>query len=1164
MKKFTLLFVFLALINWSLSAQCIRTYPVFSVSSNNSGLPQVISSCVYTDNDNLTISNLIVGSEYMFTCDLGSTAKYITVTTIDNEIITYGFSPLTVSNVVNSTLKLHFSDNAMCTGVSACHIVTVKSILSCPLPVALEIENLATTSANFKWLPSGEEAVWDILILPSTSPAPTASVENFTTVTDLPEFFAENLTPSMSYKFYYRAACSETEKSPWNFSEKFTMLCESVNYFSENFDTATTMPSCWSKVGSQGSAYVQNSNSAATLPNNLYMSDDFNQDQKPVVAMPIVDNFNAGTHRIKFKLRGAYAASGSLEFGYLINPNDSQSFTSIATFEAISATQFTEFTFIPDELFQNGNFAFRATNSIVLDDVVWEPAPLCDDVTGLNVVNFNSNSASLSWVQIEGVSQQVVYSALQTANPDDLTVLYAEGNSINLSGLESSTTYKIWVRSDCSNGLYGAWIGPKIVTTNCNTVTTFSQNFDASTNFPSCWKKVGTGGDAYIQNLNAATSAPNLLNMSSYDESFAVVAMPPISNGSAGTHRLKFNARSAYAVGGVIQVGYITNLNNPSSFVVLDSFTTTSIASFETFIYIPQVNQVLSETLAFRHSATPSNAVYIDNVVWEPAPTCNDVTAIQTANVTNTTAVISWTGNTETNWQVAYSTSPQLDVNTATIVAVENNPTTTLTALNAATTYYIWVRSNCGNGDFGVWISSVSIVTLCDAVTEFSENFDASSNLPACWSKLGSGSASIQTATDPSLKSVSISAITLALPPLSNAGAGTHKLTFKARSSYTVGGVIEVGYLQDINVASSFVALDTFIPTSTTEFETFNAYLGTAPQTPYIAIRHTGIPYNAVNIDDVTWELLPTCEDVMNVTNNLITDTAATVSWTAQTATNWQIVLGTATDNNPTVLTAIDVANTTYTFTELDATTNYKYWIRTNCGNGEFGTWIGPKSFTTQCDPIANFPWVENFENTTTPAIPSCWTKENGDYTTSNSTYILGPKSGVKYLRNNSAAVNEYVWIPGFALQAGHSYDLSTQVRGDGFDNWTVAMAYNTTPKSQGATALGAVYQVPGNGNVSTPMQYQEMTRTFTPTVSGTYYFALVVNENAAGYPNGIAFDDVTLNDNGALSTPEFNTNAFQAYPNPVKDILNISYEQNISSVEVFNLLGQNLITKIS
>ncbi|OJX50002.1 MAG: hypothetical protein BGO88_09665, partial [Flavobacterium sp. 38-13] len=47
-----------------------------------------------------------------------------------------------------------------------------------------------------------------------------------------------------------------------------------------------------------------------------------------------------------------------------------------------------------------------------------------------------------------------------------------------------------------------------------------------------------------------------------------------------------------------------------------------------------------------------------------------------------------------------------------------------------------------------------------------------------------------------------------------------------------------------------------------------------------------------------------------------------------------------------------------------------------------------------------------------------------------------------------------------------------------------------------------------------------------------------------------------------SLTTTTFKDNNFRAYPNPVVDVLNLSYTQEISNVSVFNLLGQQVLTK--
>lgn len=53
-----------------------------------------------------------------------------------------------------------------------------------------------------------------------------------------------------------------------------------------------------------------------------------------------------------------------------------------------------------------------------------------------------------------------------------------------------------------------------------------------------------------------------------------------------------------------------------------------------------------------------------------------------------------------------------------------------------------------------------------------------------------------------------------------------------------------------------------------------------------------------------------------------------------------------------------------------------------------------------------------------------------------------------------------------------------------------------------------------------------------------------------------------TLNVSTTLSTDGFDMAAFKAYPNPVKDVLNLSYTTDITAVEVYNMMGQQVLTK--
>jgi hypothetical protein len=61
--------------------------------------------------------------------------------------------------------------------------------------------------------------------------------------------------------------------------------------------------------------------------------------------------------------------------------------------------------------------------------------------------------------------------------------------SATITGLSPVTSYRVWVRSNCGNGSYGAWIVPVDFTTTCTPVTAFVQNFDAAIMTPQIVKR---------------------------------------------------------------------------------------------------------------------------------------------------------------------------------------------------------------------------------------------------------------------------------------------------------------------------------------------------------------------------------------------------------------------------------------------------------------------------------------------------------------------------------------------------------------------------------------------------------------------------------------------------------------------------------------------------
>ena len=66
-------------------------------------------------------------------------------------------------------------------------------------------------------------------------------------------------------------------------------------------------------------------------------------------------------------------------------------------------------------------------------------------------------------------------------------------------------------------------------------------------------------------------------------------------------------------------------------------------------------------------------------------------------------------------------------------------------------------------------------------------------------------------------------------------------------------------------------------------------------------------------------------------------------------------------------------------------------------------------------------------------------------------------------------------------------------------------------------------------------------------------------NYNSIGWYNYFGTFKISAYD-ASLGNASFDTSNFVAYPNPVKDVLNLSYKSEISNVKVINLLGQEVV----
>jgi len=153
------------------------------------------------------------------------------------------------------------------------------------------------------------------------------------------------------------------------------------------------------------------------------------------------------------------------------------------------------------------------------------------------------------------------------------------------------------------------------------------------------------------------------------------------------------------ATGGIREIPALILAPNQQIFIVLSS--TTATISYPYTLAIQEVNC--------------------------PAPT-----ALNTSGpIGMTDATLVWTNPTSTSWQVAVQTGAGFPVIPTAPGFTVNGPGATVSAaaafgtpLTAATTYYFWVRADCGNGTFSLWSGPFAFSTkICEPVDQCNYTF---------------------------------------------------------------------------------------------------------------------------------------------------------------------------------------------------------------------------------------------------------------------------------------------------------------------------------------------------------------------------------------------------------------------------------------------------------
>ncbi len=708
--------------------------------------------------------------------------------------------------------------------------------------------------------------------------------------------------------------------------------------------------------------------------------------------------------------------------------------------------------------------------------------PACPQPFDVHAVYVSNNEATVTWGVLEGASStfDLAFSTAAGFNPDTCTnIITVNTNEYTFTGLTAFTNYYVAVRTNCGTDA-SEWSVVTHFRTACDPITSlpFIENFDtytgstsgSSNNLPYCWSYINNGtSTTYIgypivyASATYAASGDNSLRFytyttsGTYDDQIAVLPNIDATSHPINTLQMSFDARiySTSYTPFTLVVGVLSNPTDKTTFVPVDTIevTSTTYQHYE-FVFNGYEGNGTYIGLMAPQSTTTYNAGNVDNILVEPIPSCPKPMDVTATGVTPTSMTLTWTEVGEANsWEVEYGPVGFTPGSAAgTVETVTSEPPFTISNLTPATTYDVYVRSDCG-GEYSLYSTKLTVFIPCTALDSlpYVEGFDTYGTgtgiYPTCWDRINTYSTTtnypyITTTHYDGVGSLYFYAGTsgtynIAVSPMIDESipVNTLQTTFMWRASNATSR-LEVGVMTNPANASTFVPVDTIVASATSTWEgfevAFNQYTG---EGHYIAFR---VAYNSSAtgygyLDSVVIDLIPSCPRPLHVTASNITTSSVDLSWDQNGNPNsWVIEYG---PNGFAPGTGTEVTATTnpYTVTGLDHSTVYDFYVTADCGGGDVSQTSFVYSAATACAAIDQLPYTENFDayGTGSTAYPLCWNKYT-TYTAStslpyiNSTHYAGVGSLYFYCTSgtyNVAITPEFdATIPINTLQATFMY----------------------------------------------------------------------------------------------------------------------------------------------
>ena len=530
---------------------------------------------------------------------------------------------------------------------------------SCPKPTALVESNVTSTSFDVSWTAGGNETSWELKLykgatLVSTDYATSAA------------YSFSNLDKNSLYTVAVRGICGADDTSTVLSKTLHTLADTVMEYpFTCDFENGAGSTVWYLENGSQTNAWTTGTDAGSSNGGStaLYISDDgetfeyndcsasvsyafatfqmepgqydysydwicdgygystYPYDYMRVVLLPVSEELTAGTAAFSYYSlpTGAISMDGGAD-SWLRGQTSWQHQT--GAFEIEEAGLYKVVV-----MWRNAGYCYGYDGAAAIDNFVMNQTTCYQPSWAAVQAEPTATSITLAWNEntpTPATEWNIAYGEPGFDPTDATQARYKMGvtsNPYTLTGLKHSRSYGVRVQAVCDadNGDLSVWSDEYTFSTPCAPYSIselpLTEGFEKGS--LNCWEHVGQG---YAGSYSYSSNSGNYsfcLYATSYGMCNNIVAMPEVNAGDADL-MLSFYTRpsgtysSSY---GNFDAGYITDLDDTSSFVAVETY------NYADFGYSYTYKEVLLQNLptgarpAFRHRPTSSYYYwYIDDV----------------------------------------------------------------------------------------------------------------------------------------------------------------------------------------------------------------------------------------------------------------------------------------------------------------------------------------------------------------------------------------------------------------------------------------------------------------------------------------------------------------------------------------------------------------------